>query len=201
MDPKSSSLPTPGSLVFTLGHGTRSLDEFVQILKTAGIRLVVDIRTIPRSRHNPQFNRETLPAALATEGIDYEHFGALGGLRRPKRNSPNGAWRNPSFRGFADYMQTPEFASAVAHLEETSRRTPLVLLCAETVPWRCHRSLIADALVVRRLPVHHLLDATHGHPHQLTPWARVRGRQVTYPSACARSTSADPLPSQAGAHG
>ncbi|VVM07532.1 DUF488 domain-containing protein [Methylacidimicrobium tartarophylax] len=199
MDPKSAPLPRPA--VLTLGHGTRSLEEFVHILKIQEISFVVDVRTIPKSRHNPQFNKETLPAALAVHDIGYEHMVSLGGLRRPKRDSPNGAWRNASFRGFADYMQTPEFSSALDHLEDLARKSRLVLLCAETVPWRCHRSLIADALVARGLPVRHLLDARHGQPHQLTPWARVRGRQVTYPSACARSTSADSLPGQAGAHG
>jgi uncharacterized protein (DUF488 family) len=194
MDPKISSLRTPGSVVFTLGHGTRSLEEFVHILKTAGIQLVVDIRTIPRSRHNPQFNRETLPAALATERIGYQHLAVLGGLRRPKRDSPNGAWRNASFRGFADYMQTPEFSSALDHLEDLARKSRLVLVCAETVPWRCHRSLIADALVARGLPVHHLLDARHGQPHRLTPWARVRGRQVTYPSSADDPVCSDHAP-------
>ncbi|WP_202213862.1 DUF488 family protein [Methylacidimicrobium sp. AP8] len=178
-----ASPPPASSAVFTLGHGTRSLGEFVLILKAAGIRLVVDIRTIPRSRHNPQFNRERLPAALAAEGIGYEHWAVLGGLRHPKRDSPNGAWRNSSFRAFADYMQTPEFASAVVRLEQTSRRTPLVLLCAETVPWRCHRSLVADALLVRGVPVVHLLDATHRRPHRITPWARVADRRLTYPAA------------------
>ncbi|MDD4933228.1 MAG: DUF488 domain-containing protein [Methylacidiphilaceae bacterium] len=181
MDPKRVPLPRP--VILTLGHGTRSLEEFVHILKTHEIQRVVDVRTIPKSRHNPQFNKETLPAALAAHDIGYEHLASLGGLRRPKRDSPNGAWRNASFRGFADYMQTPEFSSALDHLEDLARKSRLVLLCAETVPWRCHRSLIADALVARGLPVHHLLDATHGQPHQLTPWARVAGRQVTYPSS------------------
>ncbi len=168
--------------MFTLGHGARSLEEFVSILDTHGIELVVDIRTIPRSRHNPQFNRESLPSFLAARGIAYEHLASLGGLRHPRRDSPNGAWRNQSFRGFADYMQTPGFSSALDHLEEEAGKNRLVLLCAETLPWRCHRSLVADARLARGLPVVHLLDAAHLQPHRLIPWARVKGRQVTYPS-------------------
>ncbi|MGD9897404.1 MAG: DUF488 family protein [Candidatus Methylacidiphilaceae bacterium] len=183
MSRKNSSQSPPPPAILTVGHGTRSLEEFLHILEAQGIRQVVDIRTIPRSRHNPQFNKETLPTALAACGVGYEHTASLGGLRHPKPGSPNGAWRNASFRGFADYMQTPEFSAALDHLEEEAKKSRLVLLCAETVPWRCHRSLIADALLARGVPVGDLLDATHLQTHRLTPWARIDGRQVTYPSA------------------
>lgn len=191
MDPKSSPQPPSGYTVFTLGHATRSLEEFVHILQTQRIGLVVDIRTLPRSRHNPQFNKETLPAALAAHGIGYEQMASLGGLRHPKRDSANGAWRNASFRGFADYMQTPEFVSALDQLEQEARKIRLVLLCAETLPWRCHRSLIADSLLARAIPVEHLFDATHRQPHRLTPWARIADRQVTYPRTLGTSDPED----------
>ena len=191
MDPKDPPQSLPSSHLFTLGHGARSIEEFVHILKTHRIRLVVDVRTIPRSRHNPQFNQETLPGVLSAHAIGYEHMASLGGLRHPKRDSPNGAWRNASFRGFADYMQTPEFSLALDQLEQKAKKSRLVLLCAETVPWRCHRSLIADGLFARGIPVEHLLDATHHQPHRLTPWARIMGRRVTYPAALESSHSED----------
>jgi len=139
------------------------------------------VRTIPRSRHNPQFNKETLPAALRAAGIKYRHFPKLGGLRHARADSPNKAWRNASFRGFADYMQTPEFAAAVEKLAELAEKERLALMCAEAVPWRCHRSLIADALYVRGFRVEHILSGIRCQPHEPTPWARIRGKRITYP--------------------
>lgn len=136
---------------------------------------------MPRSRHNPQFNRETLPEALRRAGIRYAHFPGLGGLRRARQDSPNMGWRNASFRGFADYMQQPEFMASLESLLKVASRRPTTLMCAEAVPWRCHRSLIADALVARGLSVEHILSNKRCQAHVLTPFARVRGAQVTYP--------------------
>ncbi len=137
--------------LWTVGHSTRPLDDFIALLQTHGIRRLVDVRTIPRSRHNPQFNQAQLPVFLESAGIQYVHIPALGGLRHAHRDSVNAAWQNASFRGFADYMQTPEFDAALRRLIRLARSQPTAIMCAEAVPWRCHRSLIADALVVRGL--------------------------------------------------
>jgi uncharacterized protein (DUF488 family) len=166
--------------VLTIGHSNRSLEEFLEMLKAHGVDVLVDVRTVPRSRHNPQFNRENLPRPLAAEGIEYVHMPGLGGLRHPQRDSRNTGWRNLNFRGYADYMQTAEFKS---HLDELmSREGGVAIMCAEAVPWRCHRSLIADALTARGVPVRHIMSATKANPHKLTSFARVEGSQVTYPS-------------------
>ncbi|MCC6713895.1 MAG: DUF488 domain-containing protein [Gammaproteobacteria bacterium] len=172
-------------LALTVGHSTRQLEAFLELLRTHGVTCVVDVRTIPRSRHNPQFNRETLPDALAPSGIRYRHMPGLGGLRHARPDSRNAAWRNASFRGFADYMQTREFADNLDTLIELVRTERIALMCAETLPWRCHRSLIADALLVRGVRVEHILDRAHHQTHTLTPWARVDDMQVTYPSPAA----------------
>ncbi len=167
--------------IFTIGHSIRPLDQFWTILKSFAIDLVVDVRTIPRSRHNPQFNRETLPESLKPQGIGYIHQSGLGGLRKTSPDSPNKGWHNAFFRGFADYMQTGEFESNLKELIETASKKTPVLMCAETLPWRCHRSLIADALLVRGIPVIHILKLDGSHPHKLTSFARVQGMTVTYP--------------------
>jgi uncharacterized protein (DUF488 family) len=169
------------TVVFTVGHSTRTADEFLDLLRGHGIRLLVDVRTVPRSRHNPQFNQDELRAALRGAHIGYRHLKGLGGLRHPRKDSPNGAWRNASFRGFADYMQTEKFAENLERLIELTRRRPAALMCAEAVPWRCHRSLIADALLARHIRVEELSSMSSTRPHILTPWARVRGRRVDYP--------------------
>ena len=143
---------------------------------------VVDIRTIPRSRHNPQFNREELPNSLKAMGIGYMHMSGLGGLRHSVADSPNTGWRNLSFRGFADYMQKEEFRNSLQALIELAKRERLALMCAEAVPWRCHRSLIADALSVRGVQVEHILSSTSLQSHKITPWAKVNGTHITYPS-------------------
>jgi uncharacterized protein (DUF488 family) len=135
--------------ILTIGHSTRPLDEFIRLLKAHGVTRVIDVRTVPRSRHNPQFNRENLPASLRSARISYSHTPELGGLRRTTSTSRNTAWRNLSFRGYADYMQTEEFRSAVDDVIHLAAHERLALMCAESVPWRCHRSLIADALLVR----------------------------------------------------
>jgi len=167
--------------VLTIGHSMRSLEEFISLLQTNDVKKVVDVRTVPRSRHNPQFNRETLPTDLGPVGIGYIHMPGLGGLRHSRPDSPNTGWHNASFRGFADYMQTEEFKKNLETLIELARKDQAALMCAEAVPWRCHRSLIADALVIRGIRVEHILSFTHRQDHMLTPWAKVDGTQVTYP--------------------
>ncbi len=169
------------TLVFTIGHSTRPLDEFIDLLKTHGIKMVIDVRTIPRSRHNPQFNLETLPESLKSEKIGYTHMPGLGGLRHTRRDSPNTGWQNSSFRGFADYMQTEQFEKNLKKLIALVRRKRSGLMCAEAVPWRCHRSLIADALTVRGITAEHIMSKGAPQLHKLTPFARVDGRRITYP--------------------
>lgn len=151
------------------------------MLKAHGVELLVDVRTVPRSRHNPQFNREFLPQSLAAAGIRYEHMPGLGGLRRPRKDSTNTGWRNLSFRGYADYMQTDEFVENLDFLQKLDQEQPVAIMCAESVPWRCHRSLIADALLVRGVPVHHIMSETKANAHQITTFARVDGSRITYP--------------------
>jgi uncharacterized protein (DUF488 family) len=169
------------SVVLTVGHSTRPLDEFVALLLSHSVTRLIDVRTVPRSRHNPQFNRDSLPAALEITGIQYEHVAGLGGFRRASENSPNLGWRNASFRGYADYMQTGEFAQNLASLMKQAKRERLALMCAEAVPWRCHRSLIADALVVHGLRVEEIINATRRQAHALTSFAKVNGTAITYP--------------------
>jgi len=179
----SLSDPAPRAPIYTIGHSTRPIDEFIGILQAHGIAQLVDIRTIPKSRHNPQFNRETLPASLKPAAIEYRHMPGLGGLRRAKPDSTNTGWRNAAFRGFADYMQTPEFRESLDALIQFAAGTPTAIMCAEAVPWRCHRSLVADALVARGLPVMEILSETKVQPHPMTLFARVEDEQVTYPGA------------------
>jgi len=167
--------------ILTIGHSTHDLEEFVGLLQAHSVALVVDIRTIPRSRYNPQFNRETIAESLERAGIAYLHIPGLGGLRHASHDSPNTGWRNASFRGFADYMLTPEFEKNLETLIGIARKTRLVLMCAEAVPWRCHRSLIADALLCRGITVEHIMNATHRQMHELTQWAKVEGTRIYYP--------------------
>ena len=171
----------PEGAVFTVGHSTLPIDQFAALLETYGIQTLADIRTVPRSRHNPQFNSDALAAALRGHHIGYVALPGLGGLRRPRKDSPNTGWRNESFRGYADYMQTPAFADALGTLIEMSRHERVAIMCAEAVPWRCHRSLVADALNVRDIPVVEILSASSHRPHKLTPFAHVQGTTVTYP--------------------
>jgi uncharacterized protein (DUF488 family) len=148
---------------------------------------VVDVRTVPRSRHNPQFNKASLPRALKKAGLEYVHLSGLGGLRHAKRDSANVGWRNASFRGFADYMQTPEFEQSLEELIQLANEGRIALMCAEAVPWRCHRSLIADALLVHRIRTEDIMSATRRQVHTLTPFAKVRGTTITYPAENERS--------------
>ncbi len=167
--------------IFTIGHSTHPIDEFIGILRVHGIRQLMDVRTIPRSRHNPQFNLESLTGSLQAAGIVYRHMPGLGGLRHPRRDSVNTGWRNASFRGFADYMQSPEFHDNLENLIERASQAPTAIMCAEAVPWRCHRSLIADALVARGIEVREIMNATKVQPHALASFAKVAGNEVTYP--------------------
>lgn len=168
--------------VLTIGHSTRPLEEFVALLRGHRVARLVDVRTIPRSRHNPQFNLETLPAALAAAGIAYRHCPGLGGLRPHKAGSINTGWRNASFRAYADYMQGAEFTENLDAMLTIARQEQVALMCAEAVPWRCHRSLIADALLVRGIRVEEIVSELRTEPHKLTPFARVEGTTITYPS-------------------
>ncbi len=168
-------------VVFTIGHSTRTLEEFVEILKAYSVNLLVDVRTVPRSRHNPQFNKEPLPASLKQDGIRYVHMPEIGGLRHPKRDSINLAWKNSGFRGYADYMQTQEFTDNLLKIVALARENCLALMCAEALPWKCHRNLLSDALVVRHLKVEHIISKDSTINHQLTEFAHVEGTKITYP--------------------
>ena len=176
-------MTTPGKpeAIYTVGHSTRSATDFVTLLVAHGIRQLGDVRTIPRSRHNPQFNSDALAATLGEVGIGYVHLPALGGLRRTTPSSMNLGWRNESFRGYADYMQTDAFKAAVDDLISRAASARSAIMCAEAVPWRCHRSLIADALVVRGIEALEIVSTTRTTPHALTPFARVDGTNLTYP--------------------
>ncbi|HLR58394.1 MAG TPA: DUF488 domain-containing protein [Beutenbergiaceae bacterium] len=173
-------MATP-STIFTIGHSTHPIEEFIDILGAHGVRRLVDVRTIPKSRRNPQFGSDALAASLRHAGITYRHVKELGGLRHRRKDSPNGAWRNASFQGYADYMLTEEFNAAVDDLLARGHHNDLAIMCAEAVPWRCHRSLIGDALLVRGAKVRDIFSATSAKPHTLTSFARVEGERITYP--------------------
>jgi uncharacterized protein (DUF488 family) len=168
--------------VFTIGHSTHSIDDFITILKQYHINEVVDIRTIPKSRHNPQFNGPELAHVLRNHHIGYRHQKDLGGLRHAHADSVNTGWHNSSFRGFADYMQTPEFHAGITELMEIAQNKTVAIMCAEAVPWRCHRSLIGDALLVRNVQVEDIYSATSSKLHSMTPFAAVHGMKITYPT-------------------
>jgi uncharacterized protein (DUF488 family) len=168
-------------ILWTIGHSTRSIDEFLGLLKAHHIQQLVDVRTIPRSRHNPQFNTETLSKSLKHEGLKYRHFPELGGLRKAKKDSINTGWRNKSFRGYADYMQTDEFRRAIEELIAYGTSKKTVIMCAEAVPWRCHRSLIADVFVTRGWEVRHIVSGTIADRHQLTPFVMLENGLLYYP--------------------
>jgi len=167
--------------IHTIGHSTRSLDEFIGMLKAHGVTSLVDVRTVPKSRRYPHFAGAALAESLPAAGIAYDWVKELGGLRKPMADSPNGAWRNASFRGYADHMQTDEFEDAVRGLVERAESDAVAIMCSEAVPWRCHRSLIGDALVARGVTVLDIMSEMKATPHRLTPFARVEGTKVTYP--------------------
>ncbi len=167
--------------IFTIGHSTHPIEEFIDILKAHGVEFVADVRTIPKSRHNPQYNSETIGESLRQAHIGYEHMPGLGGLRHAKKDSVNTGWTNASFRGFADYMQTENFERSLQELIEEARQRTTAIMCAEAVPWRCHRSLIADALLIREIKVMDIMSAKSMKEHALTAWAKVDGATITYP--------------------
>jgi uncharacterized protein (DUF488 family) len=172
---------TASPTLWTVGHSTRALDQFIALLHTHGVDTLVDVRTVPRSRRHPQFEKTALTESLPAAGIAYAHMPGLGGLRKPRKDSPNTGWRNESFRGYADYMQTDDFARHVEALVKLATRGRVAVMCAEAVPWRCHRSLVADALLARGVEVEHILGPGPRHPHRLTPLARLDGGRLTYP--------------------
>ena len=167
--------------IWTIGHSTRGIDDFIEVLRAYGIEMLVDVRTVPRSRANPQFNKDTLGHTLSEHGIEYVHEKSLGGLRHPKPDSPNTGWHNESFRGFADYMQTREFSQAIDRLMETASAKQTAIMCAEMLPWRCHRSLIADALMARGVEVVEIFDKEKSRLHEMTPFAVVEWESIVYP--------------------
>jgi uncharacterized protein (DUF488 family) len=171
----------PAGAVFTVGHSTLPIERFIASLLAYGVERLVDIRTMPRSRHNPQFNDAALADSLTAAHLEYVHKKTLGGLRHARKDSPNGGWRNSGFRGYADYMQTGEFQDALEALIRMSRQKRVAIMCAEAVPWRCHRSLVADALGVRGVPVVEILSESSYRMHKLTPFAQVDGVRITYP--------------------
>ncbi len=174
---RSVSLPR----ILTIGHSTRTIEDLTDLLQAHGVQLIVDIRTVPRSRRNPQFNEDALAVSLKRSGIDYVRLKELGGLRHPRKDSPNMGWRNPSFRGFADYMQTPDFETGTNELIRLAQGRSVAIMCAEALPWRCHRSLVADALLVRGIQVEHIMTLKTRTKHSMTKWAKVDGKQITYP--------------------
>jgi uncharacterized protein (DUF488 family) len=167
--------------MMTIGHSNRPMEELLEMLKAHEVDFLADVRTMPRSKHNPQFNKEAMPKPLALAGIEYIHMPGLGGLRHARQDSVNTGWRNLSFRGYADYMQTAEFERNLEELLRLSEGRRATVMCAESVPWRCHRSLIADALTVRGVAVRHIMSATRADSHRLTSFARVVSARVTYP--------------------
>jgi uncharacterized protein (DUF488 family) len=168
--------------IHTIGHSTRPLEEFIGILRAHDISSVVDVRTVPKSRHNPQFHIDSLAETLPAAGMEYRHLAALGGLRHPSKDSVNLGWRNKSFRGYADYMRTAEFAAGIDELLAIARAAPTAIMCAEAVPWRCHRSLVGDALLVRGHEVLDIYDEHKARPETLTRFAVVEGTSITYPT-------------------
>lgn len=168
-------------MLFTIGHSTRSLEELASMLKAHGVGTLADVRTIPRSRRVPQFNAETLGRDLRRWEIEYVPLPELGGLRKPRADSINLGWRNASFRGYADYMQTPEFEAGLERLIQIAQARPTAIMCAEAVPWRCHRSLIADAMLARGWCVSDIMGPHSAKPHRLTDFAKVEQTKVTYP--------------------
>lgn len=167
-------------IVHTVGHSTLALDDFLALLESHGIETVADVRRFPASRRHPHFGAEPLARALGPGGLTYVSFPGLGGRRRGRPDSPHTAWRNESFRAYADHMDTPEFAQALGQLVTLATARPTTLLCAEAVPWRCHRQLIADALVARGVEVRHVVGPGRAEPHRLTPFARLEGERVVY---------------------
>jgi uncharacterized protein (DUF488 family) len=171
--------------VFALGHSTLSAEEVVARLRAHGVRTLVDVRTVPRSRTNPQFDVERFARTLAEAGLGHAHVAELGGLRKPRKDTPNAGWRNTSFRGYADHMASEDFERGLERLRALALEGPVAVMCSEALRWRCHRSLLADALFARGVVVQHLVSAARAQPHVPTPFARFRGLSITYPPALA----------------
>src|ERR1019366_4386569 len=167
--------------IFTVGHSTRPIDEFMELLRAHGVEGIVDIRSIPRSRHNAQFNADVLEHSLQENHLSYRHIKELGGLRRPRKDSLNLGWRNTSFRGFADHMATPEFSGGLEKLIKVANSEITAIMCAEAVPWRCHRSIIADALAKKGWIVRDIMSRSVAARHLLTPFLKIRRGQLIYP--------------------
>jgi uncharacterized protein (DUF488 family) len=195
---KRMSSAEPSPIVLTIGHSTRTLEEFIGLLQAHAVSRLVDVRTVPRSRHNPQFNKASLPGSLKRAGLGYIHMPGLGGLRHAKRDSLNVGWRNTSFRGYADYMQTPEFEQSLEELIQLANQGRIAIMCAEAVPWRCHRSLIADALLVHGIRTEDIMSPTSRQVHTLTSFAKVRGTTITYPAEVSRSNAKKPSAKRSG---
>ncbi len=176
-----SSVSCDSRLLFTIGHSTRPQTDFLDILRSFDVTILADIRTVPRSRANPQYNQVEFREWLLANKVEYVHLPDLGGLRHARRDSVNTGWRNQSFRGFADYMQSAQFEAALETLLSLGAKQAAAIACAEAVPWRCHRSLVADALLVRGVEVRHIMGVASARPHVLTPWAKVEGLRITYP--------------------
>lgn len=172
--------------IYTIGHSNRTITEFIDLLKLHSIAQLVDIRTIPKSRHNPQFGQEELKGSLKKAHISYIYVSELGGLRPTVKHSINDAWHNASFRNYADHMQTDEFEKGLKKLIEISRQTTTAIMCAEAVPWRCHRSLVSDALLARDIPVCEIIGKNHAQKHKLTSFAVIHKGRVTYPKSAVR---------------
>jgi uncharacterized protein (DUF488 family) len=168
-------------LIYTIGHSTRAIDEFIALLSAHGVQQLADVRTIPKSRRHPQFAKEALSVSLPAAGIAYRHVAELGGLRKPRADSTNTAWRHDGFRGYADYMETPDFERAVDRLIAWAGAAPTAVMCAEAVWWQCHRRLLADALLARAIEVRHIMTPASAPPHELTGFARIEGARVRYP--------------------
>lgn len=168
--------------IYTIGHSTRTIEQFLELLNAHGIQQIVDVRTVPKSRHNPQFGKEALAASLEQAGIVYTHLEKLGGLRHTSKDSVNLGWQNASFRGFADYMASPEFQAGLDELKALAEKKTVAIMCAEAVPWRCHRSLIADALTIQGWQVLHIQSRKTASPHELTPFLKVQDDKLTYPA-------------------
>jgi uncharacterized protein (DUF488 family) len=191
-DNRADFLSDTSILVLTIGHSTHSMDEFVALLQAHGVKQLVDVRSFPRSRRNPQFNIDLLAGSLKEVGVEYRHMPGLGGFRRPRSDSKNLGWRTEGFRGYADFMATEEFQKNLEELIALAMKQQVVIMCAEAAYLRCHRQLIADALLVRGLRVAHIVSLSRRVPHQLTAWAHVEGTKVTFPANA--KPSAQPVP-------
>lgn len=174
--------------IYTIGHSTHTIEEFIAMLKAHNIEELIDVRTVPRSRHNPQFGADQLAASLRQAGIAYIHLAKLGGLRRTSKDSINTGWHNTSFRGYADYMATADFQAGLEQLQQLAEAKTVAIMCAEAVPWRCHRSLISDALTTLGWQVLHITSKKTAKPHELTSFLKVQDGKLSYPEPATEQT-------------